>query len=329
MYAPATNRPLTAITAISDDPHNSEEPYAQRVVEAGALDWIRIRPSYEDFCSLLPHVVTHQEEPFGSPSVCMGAFVFRAAREHGVTVLLDGQGADETLLGYERYYPAYALALWREGGVGRALQGVHASVRTNANLPAWRLTAYMMFGLIPEARYLYHFWQNRFLSPSPPLPNWLREFASASWNLRALQVFEVETAGLPPLLRFEDKNSMTYGIETRLPFLDYRLVEKAIALSTEMKIRNGWTKYILRQGMSDVLPPDIAWRRNKLGFDAPTEIWLSRHQETMLAQVQQSSLLRRMCNQQRLTRIYCHLDRNTQWRLYSLALWEQAFGVVG
>jgi asparagine synthase (glutamine-hydrolysing) len=328
MYEPVTNRPLTAITAVSEDPRNNEEFHAQRVVEAGSLDWIKVRPNYDDFCRLLPHVVTHQEEPFGSPSVCMGASVFRAAREHGVTVLLDGQGADETLLGYERYYPAYALALWREGGIGRALQGIHASVRTNANLSAWRLTAYMMLGLIPEARYLYHFWQNRFLDLSPPLPNWFRQFASNSWNVRALQVFEIETAGLPDLLRFEDKNSMAYAIETRLPFLDYRLVEGAIALPTQLKMHRGWTKYILRQSMTDVLPTDIAWRRDKVGFEAPTEIWLSRHEDAMWSQVRQSPLLRRMCNERRLTQVFCRLDRNTQWRLYSLALWEEGFNIA-
>jgi len=81
--------------------------------------------------------------------------------------------------------------------------------------------------------------------------------------------------------------------------------------------------------MSDLLPSDIAWRRDKIGFEAPTEIWLSRHMNLMLTQVRESSLLRRICNEHRLTRSFCHLDHNTQWRLYSLALWEQAFNVSG
>jgi asparagine synthase (glutamine-hydrolysing) len=84
--------PFGAVTAISEDPRYSEEAYAEEVVRKGALHWIRVCPRYEDFCTLLPFVVRHQEEPFGSPSICMQAFVMRAANENGIVVLLDGQG---------------------------------------------------------------------------------------------------------------------------------------------------------------------------------------------------------------------------------------------
>jgi asparagine synthase (glutamine-hydrolysing) len=328
MYAANTNQPFTAITAVSEDLRNSEEAYARRVVERGSLDWVRTRPTYEDFCDLLGHVVEHQEEPFGSPSICMQAFVMRAAQEHGVVVLLDGQGGDETLLGYDRYYPAYCLALWRDGGARSVLQGMGMTMRNNQNMSAWRLAACLIFGLCPQARYLYYCWRNSFLSELPPLPDWIPLFASTSRDLRALQVLEVETTGLPSLLRYEDKNSMAYAIETRLPFLDYKLVERSIALEPGLKMKDGWTKYILRQAMGDVLPAEIAWRRNKIGFEAPTKIWLSRHVDTMVEKVSGSQLLRRICDEQRLERSFRSLDQGTQWRLYSLVLWEQAFSVT-
>jgi asparagine synthase (glutamine-hydrolysing) len=243
-------------------------------------------------------------------------------------VLLDGQGGDETLLGYDRYYAPYFLALWRQNGVRGMLKGMRASVQNNQNLAVWRLAAYVVFGLVPAARHSYYRWRNRYLSTAIALPEWIRCVAAASWDVRDLQVLEVQKTGLPPLLRYEDKNSMAYAIETRLPFLDYRLVEKTIALAPDLKIRNGWTKYVLRKAMGDVLPSDIAWRRNKIGFEAPTEIWLTRHLDKMTREVCGSPFLRRICDEKRLQAEFPSLDRNTQWRLYSLGLWEQAFGVT-
>lgn len=319
--------PFGAVTAVSEDPRNSEEAYAGEVVAAGGLDWIRVRPGYGDFRALLPHVVEHQEEPFATPSICMQAFVMKAARENGVVVLLDGQGGDETLLGYDRYYSAYCVALWRRGGVREMVQGMRQAVRHNANLNAFQLMAYVTLGLLPSARYLYYLIRSSYLAPRPAPPDWVGDFARSCLDVRSLQALEVEVTGLPQLLRFEDKNSMAYAIEARLPFLDYRLVEHALSLAPDMKIREGWTKWALRQAMSDLLPPDIAWRRNKIGFAAPDDLWIGRHLTAMARTVAGSPLVDRFCHPGRLTRRYHGLDRGSQWRLYSLALWEERFGV--
>jgi asparagine synthase (glutamine-hydrolysing) len=327
MCKEVSNSPFRAVTGVSEDPRNSEESYAEEVVRAGSLDWIRTRPTYEDFRGLLGHVVKHQEEPFGSPSVCMQAFVMRAAKENGVVVLLDGQGGDETLLGYDRYYPAYCVSLWREAGARGVLRGMREATRSNANMKPWRFVAYLVAGMVPAVRHLYYRQRSSFLAASAPMPDWISRFSSACLDLRALQVLEVETTGLPSLLRCEDKNSMAFSIEARLPFLDYRLVETAIALAPRLKMRDGWTKWVLRQAMNDVLPPDIAWRRNKIGFEAPTEMWLARHIDVMTEQVRGSPMMRRLCNANQLMQSFRGLDRNTQWRLYSLALWEETFGV--
>jgi asparagine synthase (glutamine-hydrolysing) len=242
-------------------------------------------------------------------------------------VLLDGQGGDETLLGYDRYYPAYCITLWRERGALGVLGGAMASMRSNANMMPWRFAAFLFFGLLPAARYLYYRHRSSYLAAPPPLPEWISQFASASLDVRRLQMLDVETLGLPPLLRYEDKNSMAFSIEARLPFLDYRLVEMAITLAPQLKMRDGWTKWILRQAMSDLLPHDIAWRRNKIGFAAPTDIWLARHMDVMVEKVRASPLIGRFCALDRLMRQFAGLDRNSQWRLYSLAMWEEVFGV--
>jgi asparagine synthase (glutamine-hydrolysing) len=328
MYHPVSNRPFTAITAVSEDPKRNEEGYARRVVAAGSLDWIRVRPTYEDFRDLLPGVVKHQEEPFSLPSVCMQAFVMRAARQSGVVVLLDGQGGDETLLGYERYYPAYCISLWREAGARGLFHAIASSARNNDEMAPWRLVGHLVFALLPWARGLYYRRRRRLLTPPPPLPDWIGRLAAASRDVRALQLLEIESTTLPALLRTEDKNSMAFSIETRLPFLDYRLVEKAIALAPGLKIRDGWTKFVLRRAMSEVLPADIAWRRNKIAFEAPATAWLPRHRDVMAEQVRGSLLLRRVCDTDRLARRFCGLDWRMQWRFYFLALWAETFAIA-
>jgi asparagine synthase (glutamine-hydrolysing) len=327
MHRKVSNAPFAAITAISEDPRNSEEAYAREVVSAGALDWIKVCPTYEDFCGLLSHVVTHQEEPFASPSICMQAFVMRTARENGVTVLLDGQGGDETLLGYDKYYAAYCVMLWRDGGMREVIRGLRQTMKSNVNMNVARFAAYCLFGLVPNARLLYYRHRSSYLSANPPLIDWMSDFAHACLEARRLQVLEVETTSLPSLLRFEDKNSMAFSIETRLPFLDYRLVEKSVELAPHLKMQDGWTKWILRQAMSDLLPHDIAWRRNKIGFAAPTDVWLAKHFDIMREKVANSPLIKRFCDPNRLMGQYARLERNNQWRLYSLALWEEQFGV--
>jgi asparagine synthase (glutamine-hydrolysing) len=319
--------PFSAVTAISEDPRNSEEVYAEEVVRKGALHWIRVCPRYEDFCALLPFVVRHQEEPFGSPSICMQAFVMRAANENGIVVLLDGQGGDETLLGYEKYYPAYCVALWHEGGLRRVLQGMRQIGQSNANMGHSRMAAYLFFMLFPRIRHLYYLHRSSYLAQRPALTDWTRRFGEACFDIRSLQILEVEKTTLPLLLRYEDRNSMAFSIEARLPFLDYRLVEQSISLAPSLKIQDGWTKWVLRTSMSDLLPHNIAWRRNKIGFAAPEDLWLSRHIGVMTEKIRQSPLIVRLCNLDELLRRFAALDRRSQWRLYCLAMWEEQFGV--
>jgi asparagine synthase (glutamine-hydrolysing) len=328
MHREASNTPFAAVTAISEDPGNSEEVQASTVVRAGELAWITTRPTYADFRELLPTVVIHQEEPFTTPSICLQAFVMRAAAENRITVLLDGQGADEVLLGYMRYHAARCIELWRERGTLGVCRGLADTLRHNDEMTFARYAGYLVSGLSPAWRHFYYRRRTPVMAQRLPRPAWIDHFTSAYLDVRRLQTLEMETTHLPYLLRYEDKNSMAFGIEARLPFLDYRLVEYAIALSTDLKIRDGWTKWILRRAMSGILPQEIAWRTDKLGFEAPDELWLTRHGPEMFAKVKSSPLLRHFCKVDRLLADYHRLPPQVQFRLYSVALWEEAFNVA-
>ncbi len=326
MYHTVSKDRHTAITAISEDPGNSEETYAGEVARAGSLEWIKTRPTYDDFLGLLPTVVRHQEEPFGSPSVCMQAAVMLAARQNGISVLLDGQGADG-LLGGSHFYPAFCITTWREEGPRKMLREVRQILRDDPSMSLWSFAAYCAFALIPSVRYLYYRRRSNYMARHPAMPEWIGQFALACRDLRQVQALELETTALPSLLHYLDRNSMTYSIPVRLPFLDYRLVETSIAMQPGLKMGKGWTKWALRQALSDVLPHNIAWRRDKIAFEAPTEKWLCRHIDIMTEKLRSSPLIRRFCDLDRLLLSYPRLAENQQWKLYSLALWEQEFGV--
>lgn len=326
-YTPLAGKPFIGITAIGETPRTDESAFAREVADAGAMKWVPLRPTYDDFVRTLPDVVKAQEEPYAGPSINMQWFVMRTAREQGITVLLDGQGGDETLLGYEKYYAAHIATVWRERGVLSAARAVLAARRNNSKMGFLNTTKYLVGGLSASARYRFYRYRHRYLKSAPELPAQLSAFARACLDEFALQELEITRTNLPILLRYEDKNSMAHSIETRLPFLDYRALEAALSIPGEFKIKDGWTKWVLRRGMADKMPDTVVWRKNKLGFEAPEDVWLTKHLPEMKKKVLASPLLKRLCDMEALGAMFPKLDLRTQWRLYSTALWEESFGV--
>ncbi len=327
LYSRDATVPFSAITAVSEQENNDESRYAARVVEHSGLNWIRVKPTYEDFRESLPAVIKTQEEPFAGVSISMQYFVMQAARQNGITVLLDGQGGDETLLGYEKYYAAYYVSLLRRHGVISMIKGVRRARANNTKMGLLNSLKNVVGGLSAPARYWFYRFRHNYLDLPDEIPWYLRAFAKASLDEFALQKLEVDSTNLPILLRYEDKNSMAHAIEARLPFIDYRVLETALSLPGEYKIRDGWSKWVLRRVMSGHMPDDIVWRRNKMGFEAPEELWLSKHFPEMVRVVTGSSLLGTVADMDRIGRTYLRLDKRSQWRLYSVAMWESSFGV--
>jgi len=327
-YRRESGRSFCAITAVSEQKDNDESAYAALVASAGDMEWCTVKPGYDDFVDVLPAVVQAQEEPFGGPSIIMQYFVMKTAREKKIPVLLDGQGGDETLLGYTKYYASYLATAWKEQGMGALLQARAMAGRNNADMSLLNSAKYLVACLSAPLRYRFYAWRQRYLDSIPPAPQHLTAFARATWDCFALQVLEITSTNLPVLLRYEDKNSMAHSIEARLPFLDYRAVETALSLPGNVKIRDGWSKWVLRKFMVGRMPDAVTWRKNKLGFEAPEKLWLEKHAEVMKEKVFASPLIASMSNAGRLRRVWPSLDRRSQWRLYSVALWEEAFGIA-
>ena len=320
LYRAATGRPMTAITALSGDARD-EAPYAAEVVARVGMEWIRTAPSVDDFTGLLPTLLWHQEQPTGGPSLVMQYGVMQAARAAGIPVLLDGQGGDEVLLGYERYY-SYAFAQWlRQGRVALTAREFYLAGRHSGRSWAEHLAygLYFQSGAVRRrvlrrrARAL----DARLFDAAEPT---IRRLGSGGGTLRDLQIRELTEAQLPHLLRFEDRNSMAHSVEARVPLVDHRVVEQALALPAEAKIRDGYTKYALRTVAARHLPATIAWRRAKVGFEAPTA-WATQASAWMDAQIEGSELVRSL----RVGTEARPFTGELKYRMLELALWERLF----
>lgn len=310
---------FNAITASSLEAANNEVEFARSVVEGHGLQWSIVEPNDLDFMEKVIRMVGNQDEPVSDPSLLMQDMVFAKSSELGCKVLLDGQGGDETLLGYERYFPALLL----QGTIGEKLQ-ILRQFSSNSRLTLPGMLAYSGYFLLPFLRRKKLIHKNSFLKPLyVDLVNWslVDDLAMHYRDIHSLQMTELSSTQLPHLLRYEDRNSMAHSIETRLPFLDYRLVECALSLPLSLKLKDGWSKYVLRKTVADVLPDEIVWRKNKIGFEAPAGLWQDNNKVVMQKVINDSPLLNTIC------RNVNDIKSGNQWRYFFVALWEKIYGV--
>lgn len=318
-----SNEKFMAIHAKSSEYKTDESEFAKIVSKIANINLNFVEPSYSDFKSNILSIIKIQQEPFGSLSIIMQYFVFKKAKELGCIVMLDGQGGDETLLGYERYYPAIVKSK-------KGISKLKALLQSSKN---------SRLSLLDTIKYQYYFsnyklrlkrlkFKNSFYK-SEILNNYESEelrIISESYNdISILQKNEIESSQLPHLLKYEDRNSMANSIESRLPFLDYKLVELSLNTNNSLKIKDGWTKFILRKAAETILPKEIVWRKNKLGFNAPEKTWTKEFENEMINEIQQSEILNNFIHFKKL--YFKNLDLRTKWRLYNFSVWEKEFKV--
>ena len=274
-----------AISARFDaDPSLSEGAYVDSVVARTGIPALPVTPDPLRLAAESQALHYHLETPYPSASAYLEWCVRRAARESGLVVMIDGQGADELLGGYQTYFclrqsdladtlhwvqlTQDSLAFRRRLDVAaRAYDEPERRIQQSVVRPVLPLIAK---ALVKAAlRAIRPSFRQARLPRRPGLPD------PASGNLfRHMLASGLLYSSLPDQLVTADLNSMAFGVETRFPFLDYRLVDRTVGLPTEALIHDGWTKWILRAAMNGLLPEDVRWRVDKLGFAAPLDKWL-------------------------------------------------------
>jgi len=317
-------------TAINDIARYDETPFVERLLEQYHFNWKCIRPKDEDFVSLCDQVIAAQEEPMLTTSPIAQYQVMSAVADSGIKVLLSGQGADELFLGYHKFIPFYVLSLMRQNKWREAYKQLQQGYGNTTNLGHKAALKYLLAARFPQFRAMMQRSHAFYLRDifKVPTRNFITDFSSAQrQGIFAMQHNEIYTSPLPLLLRYEDKNSMHFGVESRLPFLDYRIVEFALSLPWEMKIKDGWTKWIMRHASTETLPSEVAWRRYKVAYNTPEARWLKMHHDTIKERVCNNHLLAELCHTKLLRNSWNSLPMTTKWRLYALSSWSEIFHV--
>jgi asparagine synthase (glutamine-hydrolysing) len=307
-----------------------EAPYAAKVANHFGLHHVTTTIHESEVAGLMQRVAEVQDEPFSSASVLAQYRVFQSAREQGVTVLLDGQGADEILAGYHKYYKWWWQELYRQrrlkkSGEQKAAQAL--GVKENFGLQN-KLAA-----LLPE--FGASLLQSRKAKQAYQHPDLNRDFAFAqkrslyyttptTFDLNGALFYNTFVNGLEELLRLADRNSMAHSVEARLPFLQYQLVEFMFSLPPHFKIHQGWTKWLLRKGVENRLPNEIVWRKDKVGYEPPQKLWMQNEDvQEMIIEAKKRLVAENILNKSVLEKIVtpkdAHAGESYDWRYWSAA----------
>ena len=284
-------RRLHTFSSIYGDKDCNEEPYIRIVNKKWDSIAHYVKPDDEEshFTEHISRLTYHHDQPTGGPSLYSQYMVMRCIQGN-VKVVLDGQGADELFAGYIPYY-AYRIAdLMEDGGFFSKCRAVNLLVTVKKEWPD------VIGAISTDAIVRLVGLKNSFLFQNPTrfeemkikrgIALFTDDFVNSAhdtYQKKEIQLSsklntrlcnDVLSKSIPALLHNEDGNSMAFSIESRVPFLDYRIVEFALALDGKYKIKNQWTKWIVRKALRKYLPSEIANRKSKMGFPAPFSRWL-------------------------------------------------------
>jgi asparagine synthase (glutamine-hydrolysing) len=326
-------QPVDAFTIYYDGKGEVDErPWAQKVVEKyDNIRWHTYKPSNEELLEAFEKTHYHIEVPLSGSSPVSQYFVMQAASDEKVKVLLDGQGADEYLAGYMHAFDRLIGQKIARFQLRRAVKALYWHQKRH-KLSKPQLLYLIMKSLIAstsgEQKFFQYAYKNK-LEQVLTLKGHAIPFsingAQTANSFDHYLYHQVFTTSLPSLLHYEDRNSMAFSIESRVPFLDHRLVEFCFQLGNHEKIKEGETKKILRNSLDGILPDAIRDRQDKKGFVTPGEDkWLRGPLKSLLqVDFQAHSFI----DHEKATRVIQDyiLGKRTNsllaWRLISLNHW--------
>ncbi|MBI4947159.1 MAG: asparagine synthase (glutamine-hydrolyzing) [Bacteroidetes bacterium] len=251
-------------------------------------------PDKEYFEKVFDKVTYYQDEPYGSASMVAQYAVMELAKQNNVTVLLDGQGADEQLGGYFFFYHTYLHQLFYSNS---SLYDSEYAAYTKLHQQS---TPYCSVTDSETLRMKFGRYRRRILKGEMPYKNQLNiNFKNSTTQ-----------TGLKELLRYGDRNSMAHSVEVRLPFLSHKLVEFIFSLPEEFKLHQGWTKFVLRKAMDGILPKSICWRVDKIGYEPPQKNWIQS--EKFSVEIERAS---KILNMPRMNEVDAKNVFTKEWRL--------------
>ena len=251
-----------------------EWEYANRINQWCGCTGTQVIPQPSHLEDRFEELIWHIEG-LGGLALLGVKFLLDEIARQGYKVLLNGQCGDELMLGYERYYAYYFMALLKRGQGKTFLSELSLSSKHSK----WNLRQLLQFScyfnnpVVRDNRQLLR--ARRFVSSDLLEQRDRRELRKLLYphTLEELQYNELTATQLPHIVRFDDRLYMSASMESRIPFMDYQLAELICSIPPQYKMKNGYTKYLLRKVFDSRMPEAVTWRTNKMGFEAPTESW--------------------------------------------------------
>lgn len=305
---------LKLFTAVFPGEKFDETNYAQLMANSIQGNWQTVSPSAEEFFRDIETLNYYQDLPVWSTSTYSQHRVMQLAKENNIKVVLDGQGADELFAGYVHHYYSY----WKETLGLSTFKKLNDSKPTIPNPYAFFFKEQAKEKLGVKQNYSEYF-----INKTSKLVNSSAQQFADSLNQ---QLKEDYLGRLKSFLKCEDRCSMAFGIESRVPFADdVELVDFAFSIDGKKKIQQGISKYLLREATKNYLPEKIYSRRDKIGFEAPVSDWLIKFKPQVLDTISQLS------DEISLEYIYFNFSKlvlnkpNFLLRIYSLAIWKKVY----
>ncbi len=310
-------------SAVYKEKEADETPYIEEVIKFTNSEKNFTHPNAEELWKELDKIIWYQEEPFGSTSIYAQWCVMKEASKK-VKVVLDGQGGDELLAGYTHYYIYFLKDLLKQKRIIQFIKNFFLGLDL-----FYKDILHHLLNKRKEKKLIQEMLNKEFIKK-------YKGEVKTPWKIKNLTTYLLNSLtqiSIPHLLRYEDKNAMAHSIESRVPFLDHRLVEYVFNTPENQKIRNGWTKYILRKAMKGEIPEKVRKRRSKLGFATPEVKWLRELSKEIIETFETETFKqRKYFNQEKVTKNFEEfvkgkftLQHSIFWRVVILEKWLNLF----
>lgn len=336
------NEKQKVFTASYNETDIDESKWAKIVADKSEVLWYRTYPTQDELIKDFEDLVFYQEIPFGSTSIYSQYRVMKLAKENNITVLLDGQGADELFAGYTYFFREFFYEM-----LGKfKINSIFTELCNNKNAPiGFNELSVLLLKAGVKKTFPFYFKkkisdvsnsENRYINTdlwSANLNRLTKYKEKEFLNLNDSLFERFTVSGLKNLLKYEDRNSMRFSLESRTPFADdVNLIEYIFNLPSVYKIHKGWSKYLLREAMNGVIPDEIKTRTDKIGFATPEYKWMSAMKDKIYDYLTNDldeffdvndfkKDLDTILNKQVKTGI------TNIWRFINLAVWKKVYGL--
>jgi asparagine synthase (glutamine-hydrolysing) len=330
------------VTACYNNSLIDESKWANMIAGYVGADWHRVFPQRQELIDDLYDLIYTQDVPFGSTSIYAQYRVMKAAKEAGIIVMLDGQGGDELFTGYTPYYYMF----YSEAAKNKDFNLLKVEQRHIGNTPLGNINILknvIKYNVKSTITNIYRRTTGKQLGGSvlrQPETKYIsvsgKSYGQYTYStLNQMLYVLVSYTSLPRLLKFEDRNSMRFSIESRTPFADdIELIEYIFKIPGIYKIHQGWSKYLLRQAMDKVVPEQIIKRTDKIGFETPEYEWL-QSLKTFIFDDNNDLYISEIINMRQLEKDWDKIiTRHNKtgianiWRYINFILWFKIFGVT-